>query len=67
MLTNRQRELIDLYVRTYPHLAELVERAAASDGDLKTLGDAMAVQPYPPGVSGLDAIEIGRIGMEHNE
>lgn len=67
MLTSRQRSLIDLYVQAYPHLAELAERAGASAGDLKTLGDAMAVQPYPPGVTGLDAIEIARIGMEAAE
>lgn len=63
MLTDRQKQLIDLYVRTYPHLSELAERAAASDGDLKTLGDAMAAQPYPPSVNGTDALAIGKIGM----
>ena len=62
-LTARQRELIDLYVETYPHLAELSEQAALSAAGLKTLGDAMAMQPYPAGVTGADALEIGRIGM----
>ncbi len=62
-LTSRQRELIEIYVATYPHLAELAERAERSAGDMRTLGDAMAAQPYPQGVNGADALSIGKIGI----
>lgn len=67
MLNARQLTLARRYVKDYPQLAELFERAAnagSSDGDIKTLGDAISKLPYPSWVDGTDAIEIGRIGME---
>ena len=64
MITDEQNKLIDLYVATYPSLAELAERARKYvNGHVKTLGDAMAMKPYPPGVTGTDAWKISKIGM----
>lgn len=63
MLTDRQKQLIEIYVRKYPELAELEEKAHLSLPHLKTLGNAMAMKPYPPSVSGSDALEIGKIGL----
>lgn len=60
-LTDRQKVLVEKYIEDYPHLQEIHEQAVAS-GDYRTLGNAMAAQPYPSWVNGRDAIEIGRIG-----
>lgn len=65
-MTARQIELADLYARTYPQsMATLVARAkAGSPQAIKALGDNMARVAYPAGVSGPDALEIAKIGID---
>jgi hypothetical protein len=63
-MTSKQRQLVEVYLAYYPHLAELVERAEADPTEERVLGNAMAAVPYPPDVNGLDALEIGRIGLD---
>lgn len=68
MITQRQRELIDLYVETYPHLGEMAERAESdpTGSAMRVLGNAMSANPYPPSVTGRDALEVAKIGVRRS-
>lgn len=64
-LTKRQGKIVDIYTATYPHLSTLAGRAKGGDvRSAKALGDAMARLAYPTSITGLDALEIAKIGME---
>ena len=63
-LNARQETLVRKYITLHPHIEELLEGAKnGKDADVKTLGDAIAVLPYPATIDGIDAIELGRIGI----
>jgi len=65
MLTPRQIEIATKYLDTYPHLRALAHRAKAGDARAcKALGDQMSHVAYPSWVSGPDALEIAKIGMD---
>lgn len=68
MLTTRQTEIATKYLDTYPHLRALVRRSQSGDGRAsKALGDNMSKVAYPSWVSGPDALEIAKIGMDAEE
>lgn len=63
-LNARQEALVQKYITLHPHIAELLERAKQGGmQDVKTLGDAIAVLPYPATIDGTDAMELSRIGL----
>jgi hypothetical protein len=66
MLTTRQTEIADIYATTYPRsFTALVARAKTGDSRAcKALGDNMARVAYPASISGPDALEIAKIGMD---
>jgi len=66
MLTTRQTEIADIYATTYPRsFTVLVARAKTGDARAcKALGDNMARVAYPASISGPDALEIAKIGMD---
>ena len=63
-LNARQETLVKKYITFHSHIEELLERAkSGKQDDVKTLGDALAMLPYPATIDGTDALELGRIGI----
>jgi hypothetical protein len=51
------------YAERHPHLATLARNAETSPQAARALGEQIARLPYIDGVSGRDALVIGRIGL----
>lgn len=63
-LTPQQAKIVEKYEAVYPHLSVLAQRARSGDVQAcKALGDSMSRLAYPDGISGLDALAIGDIGV----
>lgn len=63
-MTNTQSAVVAKYVARYPHLKTLATNAESDRSVVKTLGDQIARLAAPPDVSGIELLEVSKLGLE---